>query len=290
MDHRPFLVKPKTKVSLADYDPAFTDGYEGKAQGKDKLKKDAKRLGRYQELLYAQNRQSVLIILQGMDTSGKDGTIKHVMSGANPQGTQVHSFKAPAGEELEHDFLWRAMRRLPERGNITIFNRSYYEEVLVVRVHPDLIGQQALPAGETPPALWDHRFEDINNFEKYLVRNGIIVLKFFLNLSKDEQRRRLLARIDDPEKHWKFSAGDVTQRGHWDEYIAAYEDAIANTSTRHAPWYIVPADHKWFTRMVVADVIVKKLRSLELAVPALGPADLEGLAVARNQLEAAETA
>lgn len=288
MDHRPFLVSPKTRVRLADYDPGFTGDYENKEQSKARLKKDAKRLAKYQELLYAQNSYGLLVILQGMDTSGKDGTIRHVMSGANPQGTQVHSFKAPAGEEIEHDYLWRSNRLLPERGNIGIFNRSYYEEVLVVRVHPDLLDRERLPPGETAPKIWAHRFEEINNLEQYLVRNGIIVLKFFLNLSREEQRRRLLARIDEPEKHWKFSVGDVTQREHWDDYIAAYEDAITHTSTEHAPWYIVPADHKWFTRTVVANIIVERLRSLDLKYPTLSDAELGELAEARKQLEADE--
>lgn len=287
MDHSHYLVRPGTKVSLTNNDPGFTGEYETKEQSKGKLKRDIKRLARYQELLYAQKTWGMLVILQGMDTAGKDGTIRHVMSGANPQGTQVHSFRAPAGEELEHDYLWRSMRRMPERGNIAIFNRSYYEEVLVVRVHPELLAGERLPSGEVPPKVWTHRFEEINNLEQYLARNGIVVLKFFLNISKEEQRLRLLARIDQPAKHWKFSVGDVTQRAHWDEYTAAYEHAITRTSTEHAPWYIVPADHKWFTRIVVADVIVNRLRSLDLAYPVLSKAGLATLAEARKHLETA---
>lgn len=289
MDHSDFIVAPGTKVRLEDYDPGFTSHYKDKKESATKQRKDGKRLAKYQELLYAQNTYALLVILQGMDTSGKDGTIRHVMSGVNPQGTQVHSFKAPSADELDHDYLWRSTQVMPAHGNIGIFNRSYYEEVLVVRVHPDLLDRERLPPGAAGKGIWAHRFEEINNLEKYLVRNGIVVLKFFLNLSKDEQRRRLMARIDEPEKNWKFSLGDTTQREHWDEYIAAYEDAISHTSTEHAPWYIVPADHKWFTRTVVADAIVERLKTLDLAYPTLSEVELEQLAGARKQLESEPT-
>jgi len=250
------------------------------------LSKDVVRLAKYHDMLYAQHTYALLVVLQGMDTSGKDGTIRHVMSGVNPQGTQVHSFKAPSAEELNHDFLWRSAKALPERGRICIFNRSYYEEVLVVRVHPELLEAQHLPAGLDGKRLWKQRFEDINNFEKYLVGNGILVLKFFLHLSKAEQRRRLLARIDQPEKNWKFSLGDVKERGSWDEYQKAYEDALNHTSTQWAPWYVVPADHKWFTRTVVADVIAAKLKALELEYPQISNAERRQLLKARKVLEA----
>jgi PPK2 family polyphosphate:nucleotide phosphotransferase len=220
-----------------------------------------------------------------MDTAGKDGTIRHVMSGVDPQGTQVHSFKAPSAEELEHDFLWRSMKALPERGHIGIFNRSYYEEVLVVRVHPQILDSQRLPPGAKGKRIWKHRFEEINYFEKYLVRNGIVVLKFFLNLSKGEQKRRLLARINTPEKNWKYSLADTKERGYWDDYMNAFEDALYHTSTEHAPWYIIPADNKWFTRTVVADVIVKKLKSLKLSYPVVSAEQRQHLLDAKKLLE-----
>ncbi len=267
MNHDPFIVPPGKKIRLKDYDPAFTAHYKDKREAAAKLKKDVKRLAKYQDILYAQNTFALLVVLQAMDSAGKDGTIRHVMSGVNPQGTQVHSFKAPSANELSHDFLWRNMKAIPESGGIGIFNRSYYEEVLVVRVHPELLDLQHLPAAAKGKNIWKHRFEEINNFEKYLVRNGIVVLKFFLNLSKEEQKRRFLARIDTPEKNWKFSFSDVKERAYWDEYMSAFEDTFNHTSTEHAPWYIVPADHKWFTRTVVADVIVEKLKSLKLRYP-----------------------
>lgn len=286
MNHKQFLVPPGKKIRLASYDPGFTGPFDSKQKGEAKLKKDVERLAEQQELLYARNSYALLVILQGMDTCGKDSTIRHVMSGVNPQGTQVHSFKSPSAAELDHDYLWRSTQMMPARGNIGIFNRSYYEEVLVVRVHSDLLDLQRLPPGSTGKRLWAHRFEAINNLEKYLVRNGIVVLKFFLHLSKEEQKRRLIARIDEPDKNWKFSLGDTTQRQHWDDYMAAYEDAIRHTSTEHAPWYIIPADNKWFTRTVVADVIVKRLKSLDLAPPMLGKEERHELATAKEHLEA----
>ncbi len=267
MNHDSFIVPPGKKIRLKDYDPGFTAHYKDKAEAASKLKKDVKRLAKYQDILYAQNTSAVLVVLQAMDSAGKDGTIRHVMSGVNPQGTKVHSFKAPSANELSHDFLWRNMKALPESGGIGIFNRSYYEEVLVVRVHPELLDLQHLPPSAIGKNIWKHRFEEINNFEKYLTRNGIVVLKFFLNLSKDEQKRRFLARIDTPAKNWKFSFADVKERAYWDEYMNAFEDTFNHTSTEHAPWYIIPADHKWFTRTVVADIIVEKLKSLKLHYP-----------------------
>jgi PPK2 family polyphosphate:nucleotide phosphotransferase len=285
MNHRHFIVPPGKKIRLRDYDPGFTSHYKNKDEASAKLRKDIRRLAKYQNVLYAQNTYAVLVMLQAMDTAGKDGTIRHVMSGVNPQGTQVHSFKAPSAEELDHDFLWRNMKAMPERGGIGIFNRSYYEEVLVVRVHQELLGYQRLPRGAAGKGIWKDRFDAINNFEKYLVRNGIVVLKFFLNLSKDEQKRRLLARINRPEKNWKFSLTDAKERGYWDDYMRAYEDTFNHTSTDHAPWYIIPADNKWFTRTVVADVIIDKLESLKLGYPTVNEAHRRHLLEAKELLE-----
>ena len=237
-----------------------------------------------QEKLYAQDRWALLLIFQAMDAAGKDSAIKHVMSGLNPQGTQVYSFKRPSDEELDHDYLWRTNKALPERGRIGIFNRSYYEEVLVVRVHPDVLNRQKLPASLVSKYLWRDRYDDINAFERYLTRNGTLVRKFFLHVSKEEQRRRFLERLDDPSKHWKFAAADLEERDRWDEYMRAYEQALTRTSTRHAPWYIVPADHKWFTRLVIAELVIQALESLDLAFPAVTRAQLDALADARKRL------
>lgn len=270
MNHDHFIATPGAKIRLTDYDAGFTAHYKNKGEASEKLQKDIERLAELQSVLYAQNTYALLVILQAMDTAGKDGTIRHVMSGVNPQGTEVHSFKAPSEEELNHDFLWRSAKAIPERGGIGIFNRSHYEEVLVVRVHPELLDLQRLPLGSIGPTIWQERFDEINNFEKHLVRNGIVVLKFFLNLSKEEQKRRLLARINTPEKNWKFSPTDAKERAHWDEYMIAFEETFNHTSTEWAPWYIIPADNKWFTRTVVADVIVEKLKSLDLTFPVLG--------------------
>jgi PPK2 family polyphosphate:nucleotide phosphotransferase len=283
-DH--FIVRPGKRIHLEDYDPAFTGHFESEDEAATKLSKDVGKLAKYQDMLYAQNMYGLLVILQGMDTAGKDGTIRHVMSGVNPQGTQVYSFKAPSAEELSHDFLWRSTKALPERGRVCIFNRSYYEEVLVVRVHPELLDAQRLPSEAGGKRIWKDRFDDINHFEKYLVRNGIVIVKFFLHLSKAEQRRRLLARIDTAEKNWKLSPSDVKERGYWDDYMHAYEDALNNTSTEWAPWYVVPADHKWFTRTVVADVIVDRLKSLKLSYPQISSDDRRHLLKARKLLEA----
>jgi PPK2 family polyphosphate:nucleotide phosphotransferase len=286
MNHDNFIVPPGKRIRIKDYDPGFTGHFESEDDASTKLRADVVKLSDYQDLLYAQNTYALLLVFQGMDTAGKDGVVRHVMSGVNPQGTQVHSFKSPSAEELDHDFLWRTTKALPERGRIGIFNRSYYEEVLVVRVHPEILAAQRLPPDTDFKRIWKHRFADINNFEQYLCRNGIVILKFFLHLSKAEQRRRLLARIDTPEKNWKFSGGDVKERGYWDDYMSAYEDALNQTSTEWAPWYVVPADHKWFTRTVVADVIVSKLKSLDLSYPKISEADRKQLKKAKKLLEA----
>jgi len=272
-------------VRLKSYDPGFTGRFASKESATSKLRKDIERLGTYQEILYAQRTQSLLIILQAMDTAGKDGTIRHVMAGLNPQGTHVHSFKAPSQEELAHDFLWRSVKALPERGEIGIFNRSYYEEVLVVRVHPEILDAQRLPPVAKGKQVWKHRFQEINNFEKHLVANGTVVLKFFLHLSPGEQKRRLLDRINTPTKQWKFSAADLKERARWADYIHAYEEALSHTSTAHAPWHIVPADNKWFTRAVVADIIARKLKSMKLRFPTLSSAARRQLVTARRTLE-----
>lgn len=285
MNHDHLIVKPGETIRLKDCDPGFTSHYKDKDEASVKLRKDVKLLAEYQNVLYAQNTYAVLVMLQAMDTAGKDGVIRHVMSGVNPQGTQVHSFKAPSAEELSHDFLWRNMKALPERGGIGIFNRSYYEEVLVVRVHPELLDLQRLPPMAKGKNIWQHRFDEINHFEKYLVRNGIVVLKFFLNLSKAEPKRRLLARINRPEKNWKFSINDAKERAYWDDYMNAFEDALNHTSTEHAPWCIIPADNKWFTRTVVADVIVEKLKSLDLSYPTVSEDHVQHLREAKELLE-----
>ncbi len=285
MSHDHFIVPPGTKIRLNNYDPRFTGCYKTKKEASAKLRKDVKRLAKYQDVLYAQNTYALLVMLQAMDTAGKDGTIRHVMSGVNPQGTQVHSFKAPAAEELDHDFLWRSMKALPERGRIGIFNRSYYEEALVVRVHQEILDLQRLPPSAKGKGIWKHRFDEINYFEKYLVRNGIVVLKFFLNLSKEEQKRRLLARINTPEKNWKFSLADAKERAYWDDYMNAFEDIFNHTSTEWAPWYIIPADNKWFTRTVVADVIIENLKSLKLSYPVVSEEHRQQLFEAKELLD-----
>ena len=264
---KPFRVADGASFRLKDFDPTETLGLKSKEHAHETLEHGIARLCDLQEKLYAQDRWAVLVILQGMDAAGKDSTIKHVMSGLNPQGCSVTSFKAPSAEDLDHDFLWRATRSLPARGKIGIFNRSYYEEVLVARVHPEILSREKLPPDLVSGKIWQGRFEDINAYERYLSRNGIVVLKFFLNVSKKEQKRRFLERLDEPEKNWKFSASDVLERQHWNEYMGAYEEMIRNTSTERAPWYVVPADHKWFTRVVVAEALVHVLDKLNLSFP-----------------------
>jgi PPK2 family polyphosphate:nucleotide phosphotransferase len=282
---KPFQIAHGSDFRLKDYNPAETLGLKSKEHAQKTLEHGIARLARLQEKLFAQNRWAVLVVLQAMDAAGKDSTIKHVMSGVNPQGCQVSSFKAPSTEELEHDYLWRTMRALPERGKIGIFNRSYYEEVLVVRVHPELLAHEALPAPLVSKKLWQKRFEDINAFEHYLSRNGIVVLKFFLHVSKEEQKKRFLERLDDPHKNWKFSVSDALERRHWDEYMHAYEEMIQNTAKKHAPWYIVPADHKWFARLVVAEAVVDAMENLDLSFPKLDAQKRKELAEARTALE-----
>jgi PPK2 family polyphosphate:nucleotide phosphotransferase len=285
MNHEPFIVPPGKKVRLKDYDPAYTGHFETKDEALVKLQEDVRRLAKYQDVLYAQNTRALLIIFQAMDAAGKDGVIKHVMSGVNPQGCQVFSFKTPSAEELDHDYLWRSKKALPERGRIGIFNRSYYEEVLIVRVHPEILSMQQLPPEARDKDIWKRRFSEINDFERYLTNNGVAVLKFFLNVSKDEQKRRFLKRIMTPEKNWKFSLTDAKERGFWDQYMIAYEDMFNHTSTEQAPWYIIPADHKWFTRAAVADVIINKLKSLDLSYPTVSEEHQQNLLKAKEILE-----
>lgn len=280
------IVPPDRKISLAkDYDPSFKLDYLNKEEAAERLQLGIEQMAELQNKLYAQNTYAVLIILQAMDAAGKDSTIRHVMSGFNPQGCQVFSFKVPSAEELDHDYLWRYFKALPERGRIGIFNRSYYEEVLVVRVHQELLERQQLPPEAKGKGIWKQRFEEINNFEKYLINNGIIVLKFFLNVSKEAQKQRFLERIDLPEKNWKFSANDVKERAFWDDYMAAYEDMFNHTSTTWAPWYIIPADRKWFTRLSVAGVIYFTLTSLNLNYPTVSEEHRQALLKARELLE-----
>jgi PPK2 family polyphosphate:nucleotide phosphotransferase len=290
-----FRVPTDGKVRLKDFNPDWRQTEEFKDFGKEALKERAQEaltqnladLAEAQDLLYADDRHSVLIVLQAMDAAGKDGTIKHVMSGVNPQGCQVFSFKKPSAEDLDHNFLWRYMKCLPERGRIGIFNRSYYEDVLVVKVHPELIGRQ-LPRKKEKlgKKFWEERYEDINAFERHLVRNGTLILKFFLNVSKDEQKARFLERLSRPEKHWKFSAADLAERGFWDEYMDAYEDALAATSTKWAPWYVIPADYKWVTRSVVADIVITSIRELDLRYPEVTEEMEKRLDEARTKLAA----
>jgi PPK2 family polyphosphate:nucleotide phosphotransferase len=272
---------------LKDYDPADTHGlgYELKPQAKQLLAEGVKELSRLQSILAAQDGWGLLLILQAMDAAGKDGTIKHVMSGVNPQGVDVWSFKAPTDDELRHDYLWRTTQRLPKRGQMGIFNRSYYEEVLVVRVHPKILQNEKLPKTLITKHIWQERFEDINCFERYVTRNGIAVVKFFLHLSKKEQKRRFLERLDTPDKNWKFSSDDVKERQCWDAYQDVYEDMIRHTASEHAPWYVVPSDNKWFTRLVVAQAVVDTLKRMDLKYPKMSGPEKTALAQARTQLE-----
>lgn len=274
---------------IASFDPADTRGVDKGKQEKSQLEGNLELLADLQQRLYADGRWAVLIVLQGMDTAGKDGIINHVMSGLNPQGCEVRAFKAPSEEELAHDFLWRSTLRLPERGRIGIFNRSHYEEVLVVRVHPDLLERQRLPQAVRGEEFWNDRFSDIRAFERHLARNGTLVLKFFLNISKAEQRKRLLARLDEPDKNWKFSAGDLLERALWDKYMAAYEEMIRATSRPEAPWYVVPADHKWFARLIVSTALVEALQRLDLHYPKVTGTALNELEKAKSKLDAEKT-
>src|SRR5579862_6708574 len=279
-----FRIEDGKKFRLKDVDPAYTGHWKSKEHAEAALAEGIVRTAELQEKLYAQDNWALLLIFQAMDAAGKDGIIKHVMSGVNPQGCQVYSFKAPSDLELQHDFLWRTTRCLPERGHIGIFNRSYYEEVLVVRVHPDILSSQKTPPVLCGKNLWEERFEDIRCFERHMARSGTVIRKFFLNVSKKAQKQRFLARLDEPEKNWKFSAADIRERACWDDYQKAYEDMIANTATEHAPWYVVPADNKWFTRLVVSTVIIDTLKSLDLAYPKVDDAKLKELDAAKKIL------
>ncbi len=284
---KPFRVTDGKDFRLKHFNPGDTLGFksEDKPKAKEALEWGVNVLAELQDKLYAQDRWSVLLIFQAMDAAGKDGAIKHVMSGINPQGCQVFSFKAPTSEDLDHDFLWRCIKCLPERGRIGIFNRSYYEETLVVRVHKEILEKQKLPEKLVTKNIWDERFQDIRNFEKYLTRNGVIVRKFFLHVSNEEQKKRFLERIENPEKNWKFSSTDAKERGHWDDYMKAYEDMIRNTATKDSPWYVVPADNKWFTRLVVSAAVIDSLASLGLEYPEVGEEKLKELAEAKNLLD-----
>ena len=279
-----YRVDSEKHFRLKHFDPADTGDWKSKELGEEALLRGKERTAELQDKLYAQDRWSVLLIFQALDAAGKDGIIKHVMSGVNPQGCQVHSFKAPSEEELQHDFLWRTTVSLPERGHIGIFNRSYYEEVLVVRVHQEILEAQKIPPSLVGKHIWQERFEDISCFEQHMARNGTVIRKFFLNVSKEEQKRRFLERLDEPEKNWKFSASDVRERNCWDDYHAAYEDMIRNTASDIAPWYVVPADHKWFTRLVVSAVLVETLESLNLSYPTVDAQKHKELEAAKKQL------
>ena len=283
---KPFRITDGSRFRLDDVDPGDTlkVGSEDKPRAKQALAMGIEALTELQDMLYAQDRYAVLLILQAMDAAGKDSTIKHVMSGVNPQGCDVHSFKAPTAEDLDHDYLWRCLKCAPNRGHIGIFNRSYYEETLVVRVHPEFLAKQKIPPKLITKHIWEERFQDIRAFERYLHRNGIVVVKFFLHLSKQEQKRRFLERADTPEKNWKFSSSDMAERKFWDEYQDAYEDMICNTATKHSPWYVVPADNKWFTRVVVSAAVIETLASLDLTYPKVDKAKLDEIAEARKTL------
>ncbi|NJL07704.1 MAG: polyphosphate kinase 2 family protein [Methylacidiphilales bacterium] len=286
---KPYRIAAGKSFRLAAIDPADTGHLKLDKNGaREALQSGVERLSDLQEKLYAQDRWSVLLIFQAMDAAGKDGVIKHVMSGINPQGCHVTPFKVPSPIELDHDFLWRCQLALPERGRIGIFNRSYYEEVLVARVHPEVLARQKLPPELVTDRIWEERFEDIRTFERYLARNGTVILKFFLHVSKAEQKQRFLERIDDPAKNWKFSAGDVAERAHWHRYMAAYEDMIRHTAAEQAPWFVVPADNKWFTRLVVAAAIIERLEGLKLAFPKVDDATRASLYEARRLLMAEE--
>ena len=281
---KPYRVEHGKKFRLQDHDPADTGKLHSQEHAEELLAKGIARMAELQDKLYAQDRWGLLLIFQAMDAAGKDGAIKHVMSGVNPQGCQVYSFKTPSPEELDHDYLWRNMKCLPERGRIGIFNRSYYEEVLIVRVHPEILAGERLPAALVTKSIWEERFQDIRAFERYLSRNGLVIRKFFLNLSRAEQKKRFLDRLQQPEKNWKFSATDLQERERWDHYMDAYEEMIAHTSTPQAPWFVIPADNKWFTRLAVAAAIVDTLDGLELSYPKVDAQKRKELQAARKLL------
>lgn len=285
MDIAPYRYTKKGSFSIEKCDPSDSGGIKSKAEGRRLLEKNVERMARLQDRFYAQDREALLRIFQAMDSAGKDGAIKHVMSGLNPQGVQVYAFKQPSAEELDHDYLWRINRRLPERGNIGIFNRSYYEEVLVGRVH-NLPVTQKLPPRCLTEDLWNRRYRQLRDYERYLTENGITVVKFFLHISREEQRRRFLDRIDDEAKNWKFSASDIAERGHWDEYMRAYEDAINATASREAPWYVIPADKKWFARLLISEIVVRQLEKLDPRYPEVGEEQKAALLRCREQLTA----
>jgi PPK2 family polyphosphate:nucleotide phosphotransferase len=278
-----FLIKPGAKVVLSEINTSDTGSFKSKEDSLEILKKNIKKMSALQNMLYAYDKYSLLIIFQAMDAAGKDGTIKHVMSGLNPQGTQVFSFKQPSNAELDHDYLWRIHKNAPERGRIGIFNRSHYEEVLVVRVH-DLIRSQKIPPELINKEVWNNRYREINDFEKYLYENGTVIIKFFLHVSKDEQKKRFLKRIDTPEKNWKFSSSDIKERNFWDKYQEAYSEAISATSKKHAPWFIIPADHKWYMRYAVSEVIVETLEELKMSYPVLSKEQLADLESSKKSL------
>ena len=282
----PYSVTDGKKFRLKDIDPGDTGEVtsEDKPRAKELLERGVEILAELQDVLYAQDQWSILLIFQAMDAAGKDGAIKHVMSGVNPQGCQVYSFKSPSAEDLKHDYLWRCLKCLPEGGRIGIFNRSYYEETLVVRVHPELLAKQKIPTQLITKKIWEDRYEDIRNVERYLARNGVVIRKFFLHVSAGEQKKRFLERLDNPAKNWKFSSTDSRERGFWKDYMKAYEDMICNTATEDAPWYVVPADNKWFSRVVVAAVVVDALASLDLQYPEVGEAKRQELAAAKKEL------
>jgi PPK2 family polyphosphate:nucleotide phosphotransferase len=286
---KPYLVEDGSNFRLKDFDPSDTGKLKSQDEARELLQKGISRMAELQDKLYAQDRWALLLIIQALDAAGKDGIVKHVMSGMNPQGCKVTSFKQPSHEELDHDYMWRAQRRVPERGTIGIFNRSYYEEVLVVRVHPEILNSQQLPSNLITDDIWKERFQDMCEYERYLSRNGVVTRKFFLNLSKKEQKKRFLARLDQPEKNWKFSAADVRERRYWDEYHKAYEEMIRHTATKRAPWYVVPADNKWFTRVVVAAAVVDTLEQLDLRYPVVSGDKLKELLEARAELLGAGT-
>jgi PPK2 family polyphosphate:nucleotide phosphotransferase len=283
MDIEKFRAHKDDKINLSKIETDYTGELDTKEDSKEMLEKNIKKMAELQDKLYAQDKYSLLIIFQAMDAAGKDSAIKHVMSGLNPQGTQVFSFKQPSLEELNHDYMWRTSKSLPERGRIGIFNRSYYEEVLIVRVH-DLIKSQKIPAGLITKNIWEERFNQIRNFEKYLYENGTYIIKFYLNVSKKEQSKRFLERIDDPAKNWKFSANDLTERNYWNDYMKCYEEAISATSTKFAPWYIIPADKKWFTRLAISEVIIETMKSLDLKYPEVSEEQRKNLEVCKDKL------